>query len=121
MKNMARHGFLNIVHLATIILSLFAQSTFALNLRTVDTHDGLSSMFVMSLYQDEMGHIWAGTYNGVSILEGNNSNVMPARGRAFYLLKGNVIEGIQGGRKGHLWFHSNFCLVHWDTNRREIQ
>ena len=121
MKNMARHGFLNIVHLATIILSLFTQSTFALNLRIVDTHDGLSSMFVMSLYQDEMGHIWAGTYNGVSILEGNNSNVMPARGRAFYLLKGNVIEGIQGGRKGHLWFHSNFCLVHWDANRREIQ
>ena len=104
----------------TLLLTTFVQGAGALSLRTVDTHDGLSSMFVLSLYQDDTGYVWAGTYNGVSILEGNNSAVMPLRGGLFASLNGNVIQGIQGGRHGQLWFHSNFGLAHWDETRLEM-
>jgi len=104
----------------TLLLTTFVQGAGALSLRTVDTHDGLSSMFVLSLYQDDTGYVWAGTYNGVSILEGNNSAVMPLRGGLFASLNGNVIQGIQGSRHGQLWFHSNFGLAHWDAARLEM-
>lgn len=32
-------------------------------------------MFVLSLYQDVRGFVWAGTYSGLSILDGNGSTV----------------------------------------------
>ena len=96
-----------------ILLSLIPQSVVPITKRTVTSQDGLSSMFVMSLIQDSIGYIWAGTYNGISILEGNNSHVIDLHGRIFSQLNGHVVEGIQYAGLGEMWFHSNFGLTYW--------
>ena len=107
-------------NLVVLLFLLMSQTTSAVSLRTIDTYDGLSSMFAMSLYQDSLGYMWVGTYNGVSMLEGNNASVMSLHGRIYSALNGNVIDDIQGGRHGQIWFHSNFGLVHWNARTREL-
>ncbi len=110
-----------VVCFAIMLLAVVCQPLSALNRRMVTTQDGLSSMFVMSLYQDSLGYMWVGTYNGISILEGNNSHVATTRERIFSQLKGSVVESIQGGSYGQVWFHSNYSLMHWDARRGELR
>ena len=111
------------IHIVTtlLILLMFPSMGKSLTMRTVTSRDGLSSMFVMSLYQDSLGYMWVGTYNGVSILEGNNSKAMDMHGRLFTALNGHVVEGIQGGALGQLWFHSNFGLTAWQAGEQELR
>ena len=111
----------SVICFAIMLLAVVCQPLSALNRRMVTTQDGLSSMFVMSLYQDSLGYMWVGTYNGISILEGNNSHVATTRERIFSQLKGSVVESIQGGSYGQVWFHSNYSLMHWDARRGELR
>ena len=92
----------------------------AVNLRSVNSRNGLSSMFVFSLHQDSIGFIWAGTYNGVSILEGYNSSVAETGMSGLRRLSGSIVEEIQDGKEGHIWIHSNFAFCCWNISDGEL-
>lgn len=68
------------------ILFLIALSVFSLNaradkgretyfFRTVDYQQGLSNSAVMSIFQDNEGLMWFGTYDGANCYDGKNMEV----------------------------------------------
>ncbi len=90
-------------------------------MRFVDTRDGLSSMFVLSLYQDVRGFVWAGTYSGLSILDGNGTSVAFADRPEVWAEAGVMVRSIDGAADGTVWMTTNFGLDCWDmtSGRRE--
>ena len=88
--------------------------------RCVDIHDGLTSMFVLSLHQDAEGFIWAGTYNGLSILAGNNSEVLTQHVPLSRMLAGSIIENIQSTDDGAMWVQTNFGMYLWDRRTNKL-
>lgn len=90
-------------------------------MRFVDTRNGLSSMFVLSLYQDVRGFVWAGTYSGLSILDGNGTSVAFADRPEVWAEAGVMVRSIDGAADGTVWMTTNFGLDCWDmtSGRRE--
>ena len=89
--------------------------------RTVDIRDGLASMFVLTLHQDADGFIWAGTYNGVSLLGGNNSQVLFPDRHELESLSGTIVESIQSTEDGQFWIQNNFGLHMWNRRTGEME
>lgn len=88
-----------------------------LNFRSVGTRDGLASMFVLTVHQDDEGFIWAGTYNGVSLLGGNNSQVLYPSRPEIASLAGSIVYHIQSTTDAKVWFQSNIGMHLWDRTR----
>lgn len=84
--------------------------------RTIDLRNGLASMFVLTLHQDADGFIWAGTYNGVSVLAGNNSEVLFPDRPELKELDGSCVENIQSTADGKIWFQNNSGIHLWDRH-----
>lgn len=78
-------------------------------------------MFVLSLYQDVRGFVWAGTYSGLSILDGNGSTVAFRDRPQVKAEAGVMIRAINGDATGMVWLNTNFGLDCWDmsTGRSE--
>lgn len=86
------------------------------NYRSIDLRNGLASMFVLTLHQDADGLIWAGTYNGVSLLGGNNSEVLFPERTELRELAGSCVENIKSTDDGQLWIQNNFGLHLWNRH-----
>lgn len=71
-------------------------------------------MFVLSLYQDVRGFVWAGTYSGLSILDGNGSTVAFADRPEVKAEAGVMVRAIGGAADGTVWLNTNFGLDCWD-------
>ncbi len=101
-----------------ILALYFCQSAIAnsQNYRTIDLRNGLASMFVLTLHQDADGLIWAGTYNGVSLLGGNNSEVLFPDRSEIRELAGSCVENIMSTDDGQLWIQNNFGLHLWNRH-----
>ena len=78
-------------------------------------------MFVLSVYQDCRGYIWAGTYSGLSILDGNGSKVAFTDRPEVKAAAGAMVLGIGGSQDGCVWINTNFGIDCWniDTGRYE--
>ena len=100
---------------------LTSLDTAAQTIRTVDGSDGLASMFVLSVYQDVHGFVWAGTYSGLSILNGNGTSVAFTDRPEVKAEAGVMIRGIDGSDDGTVWLNTNFGLDCWNiaTGRHE--
>ncbi len=79
-------------------------------MRFVDTRNGLSSMFVLSLYQDVRGFVWAGTYSGLSVMDGNGSAVAFSDRPEVRAEAGVMVAGIDGTSSGVVWMKTNYGL-----------
>lgn len=117
---------MSVTRIRTLACSLtFFFSTVAVTmgqtLRSVESRDGLSSMFVLSLYQDVHGFVWAGTYSGLSILDGNGATVAFADRPEVKAEAGVMVRGIDGAADGTVWLNTNFGLDCWNisTGRNE--
>ena len=108
----------NIILTLILILQAAAQ---AQTWHSVNIRDGLSSMFVLSVYQDCRGYIWAGTYSGLSILDGNGSKVAFTDRPEVKAAAGAMVLGIGGSQDGCVWINTNFGIDCWniDTGRYE--
>lgn len=107
-------AFVSTVHAATLCA---AQLTY----HSIGTKDGLASMFVLTLHQDANGFIWVGTYNGVSILGGNNAQVLYPERQELKDLQGSCVENIQSTDDGQVWIQNNFGMHLWDPRHNGLQ
>ena len=107
-------AFVSTVHAATLCA---AQLTY----HSIGTKDGLASMFVLTLHQDANGFIWVGTYNGVSILGGNNAQVLYPERQELKDLQGSCVENIQSTDNGQVWIQNNFGMHLWDPRHNGLQ
>ncbi len=68
--------------------------------RTYDVTDGLADGIVQSIFQDREGHLWFGTYGGVSRYDGQTFTTLTTKDG----LTSNYVSSILEDRDGHLWF-----------------
>ena len=70
---MKRHILLLLV--SVLFSSISTHKTQAYNTYRISSKEGLSNSSVLSLYQDKDGYLWAGTCDGLNILDGNDIEI----------------------------------------------
>lgn len=92
----------------------------AYSLRQFSNKDGLSNSSIISLYQDQQGIIWIGSYDGLHVFDGTNIhlyNPNPSK----TLLSGNLVNHIMETEKEVLWVQTNYGLDRLDIKRQISQ
>lgn len=87
-------------------------------LRRIGSAEGLTSSAVLSLFQDQEGKLWFGTYDGVFIYDGQQ--VIPFEPKGKQNLNGNIIENITQTTDGVLWILTNYGLNKIDRTRKSM-
>lgn len=102
------------------MLFYIIQNTNAVYFKHIGVKDGLSQTSVMSIYQDELGRMWFGTEEGLSLYNGREliafkhsedsilSQTIPI---------GNESFPITGDKNGNVYFRSDGRLIHYDIKR----
>lgn len=109
-----------------IILFVFLNAlsyAFPIYFKHIGTKEGLSQLSVMSIYQDELGRMWFGTEEGLSVFDGvhvtaykptlgnKNENEFPV---------GNSIDFITGDLQGNIYFNSDNSLVQYNLHTQQF-
>ena len=103
------------------ILFLFfslSTATKAIYFKHIGVSDGLAQSSVMSIYQDELGRMWFGTHEGLSIYDGNTLVTFRHTEDSLLSLQipvGNSNYPIVGDRNGNIYFRSDAKLIHYDV------
>lgn len=99
------------------MLFCIIQNAGAVYFKHIGVKDGLSQTSVMSIYQDELGRMWFGTEEGISLYNGRElvsfkhsedsilSQTIPI---------GNESFPITGDKNGNVYFRSDGKLIHYD-------
>ncbi|MDR2915079.1 MAG: response regulator [Tannerella sp.] len=104
---------------------VFSASQFAhpIYFKQIGVKDGLAQTSVMSIYQDELGRMWFGTEEGLSVYDGKDlisfkhsedsiiSQNMPI---------GNSTFPIVGDKNGNIYFRSDTKLIHYDVREERF-
>lgn len=113
-----RRAFLFVLMLLYVI-----QNTNAVYFRQIGVKDGLSQISVMSIYQDELGRMWFGTEEGLSVYNGKElvsykhaedsilSHTIPI---------GNETFPITGDLNGNVYFRSDGKFIRYDIKKERF-
>lgn len=102
------------------LLSLFA--AFPVYFKHIGIREGLSQLTVMSVYQDELGRMWFGTLEGISVYDGFRTVAFrPADLAADSVFMGNDNYPVTGDRNGSVFFRSDRSLLRYDMHRQTFE
>lgn len=94
----------------------------AIYFKHIGMQEGLSQLSVMSIYQDELGRMWFGTEEGLSVYDGTRTIAYKPsdfQNPAASVI-GNQIEYIAGDEKGNIFFNSDNMLIKYDIRRQKF-
>jgi Signal transduction histidine kinase len=99
------------------LLSCIIQSAYPVSFRHIGVKDGLSQTSVMSIYQDELGRMWFGTEEGISLY--NGKELIAFKHSEDSVISQNIPIGnmsfpIVGDKNGNIYFRSDEKLLHYD-------
>ena len=104
------------------VLFVIAQNVWPVYFRQIGVKEGLSQTSVMSIYQDELGRMWFGTEEGISMYDGkevvafkHSEDSIISRNETI----GNISFPIVGDKNGNIYFRSDNKLLHYDI-RNEL-
>ncbi len=89
-----------------LIFTALTSSLLAQNHYTINHLQGLSNSAVLCVYQDSVGLMWFGTYDGLNCYDGKRIEVYRADFSKDKTLDNNIISHIQPASDGHLWVQS---------------
>ena len=106
-----------LIALLTLMLFCMTQDACSIFFRHIGVKEGLSQTSVMSVYQDELGRMWFGTEEGVSLYDGNE--LVAIKHSEDSLVSQNVLMGnrsfpIVGDKNGNVYIRSDNRLLHYD-------
>ncbi|MCR4029574.1 MULTISPECIES: two-component regulator propeller domain-containing protein [Flavobacterium] len=116
-----------------LIISLLSISAFGQNfpIKHLDISSGLSNNSVASIYQDQNGYMWFGTFDGLNRYDGNDFKIYRNIHTDPNSIQGNAISCIEGDYANNLWIgttagpvifnaeRSSFSpLKYYDTNKK---
>lgn len=84
----------------------------------IDYQQGLSNSAVISVFQDNTGLMWFGTYDGVNCYDGKEMEVY--RADSVTGLTNNVIYRITQGDGHHLWIETDAGLNRFSTDFKKV-
>ena len=90
------------------------------NKRNFTVEHGLSSMFVLSLMQDNDGYMWAATVDGLNQIRNRSIKIYGAGNNCTSQLSGNLIEQVDQTTDGIMWVHTNYGIDRFDTHKNRI-
>ncbi|KAF2515566.1 two-component regulator propeller domain-containing protein [Flavobacterium foetidum] len=93
---------------------LFAQDY---PVKFLDLSDGLSNNSIISIYQDNEGFMWFGTYDGLNRYDGYNFKVFRNRINDKKSLSFNTIYNIEGDSKNNIWIGGTNGICIYDKKK----
>ena len=115
----------SIYKLSVSFLTLFfiipfeLQSSNEIFFKKISVEDGLSSLSVLSIYQDILGRMWFGTNEGVNLYNGvkivNYKSYIDEKSKKKIFINGNVNQ-IVGDSIGNIFMRNNGRLVKYDIH-----
>jgi signal transduction histidine kinase/ligand-binding sensor domain-containing protein/DNA-binding response OmpR family regulator len=88
----------------------------AVYFRHLGMRDGLANISVMSIYCDELGRMWFGTEEGLSMYDGNDITSYKRTTDSLRPLEiGNHNYPVTGDGNGNIYFRSDRKLMHYDV------
>ena len=104
-----------ILAIVTLLPSLVSANT----IRTISSREGLSNNAILSMYQDNIGHIWIGTTDGLNIWNGHSLELYdPKDGKNFF--SGNAIREIWPDHAGSIWTLTYYGIAKIQLASKEI-
>lgn len=116
---MKRHILLLLV--SVLFSSISTHKTQAYNTYRISSKEGLSNSSVLSLYQDKDGYLWAGTCDGLNILDGNDIEIYYPNEELSNSISGNLIEAVSELSDGKFWVRTNYGLDLFDKYQKSIK
>ena len=110
----------------TFSLLLIASPLFPVFFKHIGMKEGLSQLSVMSIYQDELGRMWFGTLEGLSMYNGEQTiSFKPSFsgdsvGYTNSNLLGNRNYPIAGDKKGNIYIVSDNSLIRYDFKEEKF-
>ena len=101
------------------------QAIYPVYFKHLGMSDGLSQVSVMSIYQDQLGRMWFGTREGVSIYDGERMRVYKGwenldPGSSINVLLGHECDHLVGNRQGDIFFRACDSLVRYDIREEKF-
>lgn len=88
--------------------------------RKVDYQQGLSNSAVLCLFQDNMGLMWFGTYDGVNCYDGKGMEVFRSDFSVKKTLSNNVIHAVQQADSNCLWITTHLGVNRFSLDSRQV-
>lgn len=113
-----------IVTLSLILLSLYSHAIF---FKHIGVNEGLSQLSVMAIHQDKLGRMWFGTYEGVSIYDGEKMTTFkplldpdkfPEAARN---IRANFTFPIVSDKNHNVYLKTNYTLVKYNIYTEEMK
>ncbi|QSB28613.1 hybrid sensor histidine kinase/response regulator transcription factor [Flavobacterium sp. CLA17] len=86
-------------------------------IRHLDISSGLSNNSVASIYQDQNGYMWFGTFDGLNRYDGNDFKIYRHIHRDPTSIQGNAISCIEGDFENNLWVGTTAGPVVFNAER----
>ena len=106
-----------------LLMNAFLQA-FPIYFKHIGMKEGLSQLSVMAIYQDELGRMWFGTEEGLSMFDGIRvSAYKPTLTESSGINNpvGNKIEYLTGDKLGHIYFNSDKSLVRYNLHTQQFE
>ena len=88
--------------------------------RKIDYQQGLSNSAVLSLFQDNEGLMWFGTYDGVNCWDGKTMEVFRSDFSEHRTLSNNIIHSIQQADSSCLWITTHLGANRFSKDARQV-
>lgn len=107
------------------LLLIYSAPHYALNtdeytLSGIGYSQGLSNSAVLSLYQDNQGFMWFGTYDGLNNFDGKNMQVYRTDSDFEQRLLNNVIYAVNGADDECLWISTNVGINRFSIPEQRV-
>ena len=108
--------------ISLILLVGFCSGTYPIYFKHIGMQKGLSQLSVMAIYQDNLGRMWFGTEEGISIYDGVQTKVY--KPSEFHRQNANPIGNqthfIAGDKDGNVFFDSDQSLIRYDIQTQKF-
>lgn len=105
-----------------ILLISICLKIYPIYFKHIGMQDGLSQLSVMAIYQDQLGRMWFGTEEGISIYDGIRTTVY--KPSEYHLQDNNPIGNqtrfIAGDKDGNVFFDSDNSLIRYDLRTQKF-
>ena len=110
----------NIAFSLLIIHSASAKNNYTQS--RVDSKNGLSNSAVLSIYQDNYGLMWFGTYDGLNCYDGHKMDVYRtnAYNSSEQTFLNNIIQGILPAGENNIWIFSSTGINKFSIDQRKV-
>ena len=103
-----------------LLLPFFTYAQHSAYFKHLSVQDGLSQINVLSIYQDETGALWFGSYEGINRYNGQTFTVIHPSERNSGLTQ-NEIMAICGNHKGSIYIQAAHDLLLYDIQKQNFK